>query len=82
MAELRRLQTERALRGQLAAESVAEAPPLADAGLLLQKRTPAAPKQPPAGLPEDVLATLHVMEVETNHWNARVRAQKAGLEVN
>ena len=57
LRELRRLQSERAARGN----------------------TP--PKQTqPLDIPEALRLQLHVMEVETNHWNAQLRARKAGLE--
>ena len=46
------------------------------------KMNPApTPLPPPLDLPEDLRLTLHVMEVETNHWNARLRARKAGFDV-
>lgn len=55
LRELRRLQTERSLRAQRPAESVAEAPPLAAAQSIPQKRTQF---EPPESLFVDLLAGL------------------------
>ena len=45
------------------------------------KTNPVAPPpaRPPLHLPEDLRRELHVMIIETNHWNAKMRALKAGL---
>lgn len=78
VAELRRLQTERALRARLSAQANpggTALPPLAGAKILIQKQTQA----PPLNLPEDLRLHLHIMEIETNHWKALLRARKAGL---
>lgn len=34
---------------------------------------------PPPGIPDSVQHTLYTMQIETAHWNALLRAQKAGL---
>lgn len=82
LRELRKLQTARALLLSAAPppspeDAASPAAPLADPRLTLQKRTP--PPAPFASLPEHIQVNLAVMEVETNHWNARLRARKAGL---
>lgn len=66
--ELRRLQAER--RAAAGDSQKRTQPPAAAAGV----------PQPPPGIPASVLRTLYVMEIETNHWNAQVRARKAGID--
>ena len=65
LRELRRLQTERA-------RSIA--PPKERS-----QRSSGHRATPPPGLPDSVLRTLYTMEIETSHWNALLRAHKAGL---
>ena len=79
LRELRRLQTERALRAQFPAES-APPPPLAAVKPLLPPKRTHSPVLDL--LPPDLLLNLHVMEIETNHLNARIRAHQAGLHAS
>ena len=44
-----------------------------------QKQTQ-PPPPPQLDIPADLRLNLHIMEVETNHWNALLRARKAGLQ--
>lgn len=77
LRELRRLQSERALRA--ASQNEANYPPPPMAKPVPQKRSQSGRGVPPAGIPESVLCTLYTMQIETDHWNAQCRAIKAGI---